>query len=247
RFKVLLSASVPSKDRPKEYLKIPNAQIHIEEAVIGLARNIFQAGGQLVFGGHPSISPLVAMVATEFNITQSAEDNIKRLEEQKPIKIFQSKAYEAVLPQETSTLYNQGIATFHWTNSVNGEKFDPSIKSEQCILSLESMRNEMIKEKYDAMICIGGMEGIEREFKMFMEYHRNTPIFLIKSTGGASLSLSERYLNNTSIRIFDGKDYKSDNSKIPSFGKEGLFPIPYSLITGIIVQEILLNSSNNKQ
>ena len=63
KFKVLLSASVPSSSRSQiyqeEYTKINNAQIQIEEAIIGLSRNIFQAGGKIIFGGHPSISPLV--------------------------------------------------------------------------------------------------------------------------------------------------------------------------------------------
>ncbi len=70
RFTVLLSASIPSEKRSEkyhtQYTKIKNAQIQIEEAVIGLSRNVFQSRGKLVFGGHPSISPLVAMIATEF-------------------------------------------------------------------------------------------------------------------------------------------------------------------------------------
>ena len=67
-FTLLLSASVPSDKRDKRFTKIKNAQIQIEEAVIGLSRNIFQAGGKIVFGGHPSISPLVALVATEYSV-----------------------------------------------------------------------------------------------------------------------------------------------------------------------------------
>src|SRR3954463_3886992 len=92
-FTILLSASVPSSARSEKYqenyTKIKNAQLHIEKAVIGLARNIFQAGGRLVFGGHPSISPLIAMVATEFPISPGST---------KPITIYQSLAYKKIIP-----------------------------------------------------------------------------------------------------------------------------------------------------
>src|SRR5579859_7134628 len=172
-FTIFLSASVPSEKRDKKYLenytRIENAQIQIEEAVIGLARNIFQAGGRIVFGGHPSISPLVAMVATEFNTDKGVGN--------KPITIYQSRAFEAVISKGSTDLLALGCTDIVWTDAVAGERFDPEIKGKsQFEKSLALMRGKMIQERLDAMVCMGGMEGVEAEFEIFRKIHPEKPV-----------------------------------------------------------------------
>lgn len=245
RFTILLSASVPSERRSQKYqenyIKIKNAQIQIEEAIIGLSRNIFQANGKIIFGGHPSISPLVAMVATEFRINKEIE-NISRNEgREKPITIFQSRAYEKVIPNETTSLFTLGYSNIVWTDAVSGEEFNPSIKGElQCEKSLNLMRNQMINEQIDALVCIGGMEGVEREFEMFREYHPRKPIFLLKSTGGATKILADRYSNSENVRIMDSIEYvKPVKEQISEEVPEKFDIIPYSLITAMIVRNVI--------
>lgn len=253
RFTVLLSASVPSSKRSEKYhenyTKIKNAQIQIEEAVIGLSRNIFQAGGKIVFGGHPSISPLVEMVATEFRLNKEIE-NMKRNEEQeKPIKIFQSRAYEKVIPKETTGLFALGYSNIIWTDAVEGEEFNPQIQGKpQCEKSLANMRRQMMKGNIDALVCLGGMEGVEQEFEMFRELHPRKPIFLLASTGGATKILANKFSKSNIVRVIDDIDYqKPFKEKIT--GVEGDYLekfdiIPYSFITGLIVQHILDNKNN---
>lgn len=242
-FTVLLSASVPSDKRDERFTKIKNAQIQIEEAVIGLARNIFQAGGKIIFGGHPSISPLVAMVATEYGVNKEIE-NIKRSESgEKRISIFQSKAYEAVIPKETTSLFDLGHSDIIWTDAKNGEEFNPKIqKTAQCHESLEFMRREMMSGKIDALVCIGGMEGVELEFELFRELHPNKPIFVLKTTGGASQILAEKHSNSNFIKVFDDKDYskiKTEKKDDNQFAKFDI--VPYTFITALIIKEILEN------
>ncbi|WP_247234612.1 hypothetical protein [Telluribacter sp. SYSU D00476] len=250
RFTILLSASVPSERRSKKYeenyIKIKNAQIQIEEAIIGLSRNIFQANGKIVFGGHPSISPLVAMIATEFRINMEIE-NISRNEgKEKPITIFQSRAYEKVIPNETINLFTLGYTNIVWTDAVSGEEFNPNIQGElQCEKSLELMRDKMINEQIDALVCIGGMEGVEREFEMFREYHPRKPVFLLKSTGGATKILADNYSNSDNIRIIDNIDYvRPVKEQIGEEVSEKFNIIPYSFITAMIVRDVI--SENNR-
>jgi len=245
-FTILLSASVPSDKRDERFTKIKNAQIQIEEAVIGLSRNIFQAGGKIIFGGHPSISPLVAMVATEYSVNKEIENTSRNERGEKRITIFQSKAYEAVIPKETTSLFDLGYSDIVWTEAKNGEEFNPKIqKTAQCHKSLEFMRRGMMKGKVDAFICIGGMEGVELEFDLFRELHPTKPIFILQSTGGASKILAEKYSNLDVVKILDRKDY----SKIKTEKKEDNIDekfdiIPYSFITALIVKQIL-DSKNN--
>jgi hypothetical protein len=250
RFTILLSASVPSVGRSEKYqanfTKIKNAQIQIDEAVIGLARNTFSSNGKLIFGGHPTISPLVAMVATEYSLAQEVENVNRNDKDGKRISIFQSKAYAAVSPKETTSLFDLGYSNIIWTDATNGEEFNPEIqKTAQCHKSLEFMRREMMKEKIDALVCIGGMEGVELEFTLFREIHPTKPIFILKSTGGASKILADEYSNSNVVKILDDIDY----SKIKTEKEEDKYSekfdiIPYSFITALIVKEILDNKNN---
>jgi hypothetical protein len=70
---VFLSASVPTRERQDEYDRIPEAPLQIEEAVVCIARAVFVEGGTLVFGAHPSISPLVARVVGHYYLPAPAE------------------------------------------------------------------------------------------------------------------------------------------------------------------------------
>jgi hypothetical protein len=249
KFTILLSASVPSEKRSElyreNYTKIKNAQTQIEEAIIGLARNIFQAGGKIIFGGHPSISPLVAMVATEFRISKGIENMNRKESHEKPITIFQSKAYAEVIPEETSGLFKLGYSDIIWTDVVAGEKFDPTLSEQsQCKKSLRSMREKMMREKIDALVCMGGMEGVEEEFEMFRELHPNKKIYVLKTTGGASKLIANQFGNSNSIKVIDDIEWESRTknnffTKNEYFSEERFEIIPYSYVTALLVNDLL--------
>ena len=245
KFSVLLSASVPSNKRSKKYQvdyeKIKDAQIQIDEAVIGLSRNIFQAGGKIIFGGHPSISPLVAMVATEFRSNMDVEDPRRNEKNTKVISIYQSRAYKKVIPDDTTNLFKLGYSDIIWTEAVDGEEFDFNIKNKpQCEKSLEFMREQMMGNEVDALVCIGGMEGVELEFDIFRKLHPTKPIFVLQSTGGASKILARNYRDEKYIKVLDSESYsnlKAENKEELETEKFNI--IPYSFITALIVKEIL--------
>lgn len=245
-FTILLSASVPTDKRDPKFTKIKNAQIQIEEAVIGLSRNIFNAGGKMVFGGHPSISPLVAMIATEFHLNKEIENTKRNEASEKKITIYQSKVYEALIPKETTGLYELGYSDIIWTDSKNGEVYNADAnQTSQCPKSLEFMRRQMMSREIDALVCIGGMEGVQDEFALFRELHPRKPIFILKSTGGASSILAEQFKDLRNVSVPDDKDFsiiKTEKSKNEDSVKFNI--IPYSFITALIVKEILDQKHN---
>ena len=250
KFTVLLSASVPTKERSAEFRKIPNAQTQIEQAVIALARNVFQAGGQLIFGGHPSISPLVLMVAMEYDQKSKEIENIQRNEPQlKPINIYQSEAFREVMPQQTIDLLNLGLADIIWTEAIDGEKYNPELKGQpQCPRSLWLMRTKMINQNIDALVCIGGMEGTMDEFRLFSDYHSRKPIYVFESTGGASEILAREFTRSEYIKVIDRVNYnfpESDNKEfLQGENKENNEPekieiVPYTFFTALIVRDLI--------
>lgn len=241
KFTILLSASVPSAERSAEFRKIPNAQIQIEQAVVGLARNVFEKEGRLVFGGHPSISPLVALIAGEYEIDREAESLNKKERPDKPIHIYQSRAYEKVMPDETSALFNLGYAQIIWTPAIDNERCDPEIKNApQCEKSLEAMRKQMIDENIDAMVCMGGMEGVIKEFALFREKHPDKPVYLFESTGGATQNLAQAHRNSDIVKVIDAKSNDlRDIEKDKNDDREKIELVPYTFFTAVIVDKVL--------
>ena|SRR5215467_13011824 len=239
---ILVSASVPSKERSEEFRKVKDAQSNIEEAIIAVSRSIFFAGGRIIMGGHPSISPLIAMVSTEFQ--HGPKDGSAGKEtKQKPLKIYQSRAFEGFLPDSTFVLYNSGFAEIQWVNAVNNEKFNPEIKGPQCRNSLAQLRSMMINEDLDAMVCIGGMEGVIEEFSLFRKMKSRKPIFLFKNTGGAAYNLatnkSEDIMANNFIKVYEDRPLEKSADLRTDIELQS-FPIfPYTVRAAEMIDEII--------
>ena len=64
--RVFLSASFPTGSRGERYRPYDPAEV--ADAVTAVVRALFIAGGSLVFGGHPTITPLVLHVAAEHGV-----------------------------------------------------------------------------------------------------------------------------------------------------------------------------------
>ncbi len=201
RHTTFLSASVPN--RPEWAGDIKPAEI--EEAIVCLARAVFARQGRLVFGGHPSISPLIASVAGEyFAVDQSRQF--------RPVIIFQSEFFRGRLPDETWDLHRLGWAEIVWT-PIETWGGVPDLD-----LSLHTMRRYMLLdpelagstlegipweatiarlglEVPRAMVAIGGMEGVVDETAMFLRDNRKAPVFCFWTTGGAAQRLLLRAMS----------------------------------------------------
>ena len=154
---VFLSASVPNRKPFVDYFDA----IAIREAVLSLVA-VTVRERELVFGGHPAISPLVEHAARSLG----AMDRVH---------IYQSKFFENIIPEVAKEFPN-----LHWTESVGEGKQGLSP-------SLELMRTEMIGSRdFCAAVFIGGMEGLFDELRLFKQIHSGRLIIPVASTGGAA-------------------------------------------------------------
>lgn len=174
--KIFLSASIPLADRDPKYFDTAD-NTAIRDAVIALARIVLPKA-ELVWGGHPSITPLIKLVLEK-----------QKLKVGDHITLYQSNFFAKFFPPENEYL----------------EKIIRTDALEDRISSLKLMREEMIvKNDFCAAIFIGGMEGVEDEYKLFKEAHPNVPIFPIASTGAASkiLYVEENFENERLLTDF---------------------------------------------
>lgn len=225
---VFLSASVPDESQPL-FSRIPDAAYQIEQAVVSLVRSVFNAGGQLVFGGHPSVTPLVAAIATEYPRT-----------EQTRVSIYQSHAFDRVITDDTKLLRDLGFARLTWTEAVDDEEFIPGegAASYQCPKSLLQMRETLITiEKPIAMVCIGGMQGVLDEAHLFSKKDQRSvrmasDIYTFTSTGGAAHLLAtekspvEGYINIPDKNFYSAS-LREDRSAKPIEDAFNIIPFPY--------------------
>jgi len=165
---IFLSASIPTSERnEKEYLN--TNPLDITDAIVALTRGILSRRGKIVFGGHPTISPLILSVAKDF-ISDF------RKEEFPLIYIFQSQIFEENISKYTKELLALGIGVMKWTKAKKDRN-----------KSLEHMRKEMITNTpLNAAIFIGGMEGTEEEYSLITRLYPNIPVYPIATTGGAA-------------------------------------------------------------
>lgn len=245
---IFLSASVPAPERAERYRRVKDAHLEIEEAVVSLARAVFAEGGTLVFGGHPTISPLVAMVAGEYSTPRFVESRDEEV--RTPIHIYQSRAYEGYVPDETLMMFRAGYATLHWTRAVDGECFDPKAPRDRqgCPRSLRHMREQMIRETAPvAMVCIGGMEGVEEETEIFLRLREGAPIYVFGETGGASALLAKRR-GDEALRVIDQEILERlerlhraparDHEISRGIAEPEKALVPYPLIAQVLVEEL---------
>lgn len=171
--KVFLSASIPYPDRDKKFYDTADI-VSIRDAVRALATVVIPKA-HLIWGGHPSITPLIRFVMDRMNI------DLK-----KHITLYQSLFFEEYFPPDN----------FAFENIVLTEKRNNRDES------LELMRSKLINENdFKVGIFIGGMEGINDEYVMFKERHPNALILPIASTGAAAKILYENQQQGFDIRL----------------------------------------------
>ena len=174
--KIFLSASIPLVDRDPKYFDTAD-NTAIRDAVIALARIVLPKA-ELVWGGHPSITPLIKLVLEKLEL---------RVDEH--VTLYESKFLAKFFPPE-----NECVEKIIRTDALKDRA-----------TSLELMRNKMIVENdFCAGIFIGGMEGVEDEYKLFRETHPYVPVFPIASTAAASkiLYFKDKFDDERLLRDF---------------------------------------------
>lgn len=184
---VFLSASYPSKERDPAYAETADVRA-ISNAVVELVRTVFEAGGSLVFGGHPTISPLVLQIAESQRIPLG-EDGAPRL------RIYQSAVFEGREPLASKRIGELKIGERIETEGVEGESpvyHGETLDRKSVAKSLERMHRQMLEDNRPVgAVFIGGMEGVEEEFHIAGEFP-TVRRYLVAAPGGAARLMAER-------------------------------------------------------
>ena len=175
---IFLSASIPLPERDEKYIGTADI-IAIRDAVIALTTVVLPSH-RLIWGGHPSITPLVYHVMERLNL------NI-----QEHVTLYQSRFFEKYFPEDNNKFENVIL-----TDNINDDKAQ----------SLLYMRNKMLDEsEFSAGIFIGGMEGVEEEYDMFIKKHPKALALPIASTGAAAKKIYDERFTDKNERLV--KDY----------------------------------------
>lgn len=175
---IFLSASIPLQERNPEYIETADI-IAIRDAVIALTTVVLPYH-RLIWGGHPSITPLVYYVMEKLKL------NI-----QEHMTLYQSRFFEEYFPEDNNKFEN-----IVFTDVINNDREK----------SLLHMRHRMLDDsKFSAGIFIGGMEGVEEEYDMFIKKHPKALVLPIASTGAAAKKIYDEQLIDKDKRLV--KDY----------------------------------------
>jgi len=169
---IFLSASIP--DIPGDRYSNTADFIAIRDSVRALA-TIVMPEYRLIWGGHPSITPLITYVLRFLNLNLNNH-----------VTLYQSSSFAGQFPDENVEIENIVI--------VDRKK---SISE-----SIKVMRQQMINDNlYVAGIFIGGMDGVIEEYKIFKDRHPNSIVLPIASTGGAARIIYENFETSLSPRL----------------------------------------------
>jgi hypothetical protein len=164
--KIFLSASIPLPERNPTFYETADV-IAIRDAVIALATTVLPKH-HLVWGGHPSITPLIYYVMKRLD-----------LKIQEHVTLYQSRFFEEYFPEDNNQFKNVVLTE------------NMKYKNESILL----MRRRMFSEnKFAAGIFIGGMEGIKDEFELFRLFHPKALLLPIASTGAAAKIVYKKFL-----------------------------------------------------
>jgi hypothetical protein len=231
---IFLSASVPDPKRHEKFLNGPVGQAlmlrvidrRVDDAVQSLLAQTFNAGGRIVHGGHPKLFTAIAHQARLWKTRQGVEP---------PIRIYQSEFYRQGPTQSLwSELDKAGVASIVWVSANLDEiakrwhiandlidrwlpyqtapTADPGLRR-----ALLAMRIEMLLDtKPKSAVCIGGMEGIQAEARLYLELAKMGSIppadrvNVICSTYGASAQLNPEEVKVADAEVFNVSSVESD-------------------------------------
>jgi len=178
--KIFLSASIPSIERDKKFYDTADI-IAIRDSVRALATVIIPKA-HLVWGGHPSITPLIR------NVMERMNSNLKQ-----HVTLYQTLFLEDIFPPDN----------FDFENIILTDSQPDNLDE-----SLSIMRLDMIKNnEFKVGIFIGGMEGIFKEYELFKSAHPGALILPLASTGGAAKLLYENSPDNYNKRLLNDYAY----------------------------------------
>jgi len=167
---IFLSASIPLPDRNPMFIETADVVL-IRDAIKSLV-SIVVPKGNIIFGGHPAITPLVAHLLKQMDSEYAHR-----------VILYQSMYFQADFIKE-----NDKFIELRFIDVVDGSRSK----------SLNLMREKMLNDtRFDAGVFIGGMEGVKDECFSFREAHPNALLYPVASTGAAALEIYNELHNDS--------------------------------------------------
>lgn len=194
--RLFLSASVPALNRDQRFLRGPAQprlmvrviETRVRDAVASLVVQLLRAGGQLIFGGQPAVTPMVAAATENFSRAEGGHF---------PILLYQSEYFRGDQPPlGREEMEARGMAKVVWVPVDPEEAIeklaidtpylrDPARFNNLCIQvqhdsksvpekvrALAVLRVVMLLQPQpQTILSMGGMEGIGAESAFFQQLH----------------------------------------------------------------------------
>lgn len=176
---VFLSAGVPDPKRGPEYAATADS-VAIGAAVSALV-HVTLGRRLLVWGGQPSITPMIWVVAQDIGVDYG-----------RWVRLYQSRHFKDEFPED-----NERFQNVIYSDDVERDREK----------SLLLMRERMFSEyEFKAAVFIGGMGGIVDEYEMFRRLQPNAAVVPVVSTGGATLEVASR-VGTFPAELAEERDY----------------------------------------
>jgi hypothetical protein len=170
---IFLSASIPIRERHPRYFDSADI-IAIRDAVRALATVVIPKSN-LIWGGHPAITPLIRYVLGRMDANVA-----------KHVTLYQSAFFSDSFPLDNDAFERKQIVPA-----------GPDLET-----SLSAMRQSMIaRNKFRAGIFIGGMDGVEEEFRLFRDTHPGAVLLPVASTGAAARLIYDNHAERFDSRL----------------------------------------------
>lgn len=180
---IFLSASPAQEERRKDPLRS-----EFPRAVSSFAYSIFCAGGRIIFGGHPNITPFILKAAeaarTQYNFPLEPF-----------IKLYQSEIFiNHLITSGLRSLFSRNMTELVLTPQAHGESlYHPQQNGPSSMgrASMDLMRHRMIAgNDLSAAIFIGGQDGVRHEHALFSNFFPKKPVYFVGGCAGAAKELS---------------------------------------------------------
>ncbi len=162
---VFLSAALPDALRGT-----PRA-LDLQGFLVAFVRGLLAAGGRLIFGGHPSVTPLVQRVASDFG--------------DRKVDLFQLTRFRDSAPKEI----REPQFVLHWVDSD-----DLSPMRDQMVD--EALAAIFVGGKTEEEDPVGGIPGIRDEYRRFVDRHPAGPAYVLGLLDGEAARLIEEFDRN---------------------------------------------------
>ena len=164
--RVFLSASIPLPTRNPVYFGTADV-LAIRDAVRALAIAVVEEEAELVFGGHPAITPMIRLQLMQAGATRVGDRFV----------LFQSRHFPSGFARDNTS--------FERVELVDDVPNDREA-------SLLRLREAMLADPFDVGVFIGGMEGVEDEYELFRQMQPAAQAFPVASTGAAAAAIFDR-------------------------------------------------------